>query len=183
MQPSGLEHENGVAVVFGRGPVGADIGGDVADSDVPHGEIMMRRPPCRVPALQHVLDRWIGADAEVRRVSLVHRGDLGRDGRPAAVAIIRRNAHAFWRFDQERGMPHEGEADRVLRQCDRGDERRSGCDQTRTALGASARAGEAAQQDESGSDREECSCRPPWRPPVPHPIRSGTPREDTSPSR
>ena len=91
-----------------------------------------------------MLDRRIGPVAEVGGMGLVHRGDIGRDGRTGTVAVVGGDPHPLRRLDQERGMADERQANLVLTQ----------------AAPRTERPGKRSTRDTSGSGRRHWQVRP-----------------------
>ena len=70
-------------------------------------EVDARRALVLHPAAQHVCDARIGVIGVVRRVRMIHRHDVGDDGRTNIVVVVGGDAHALRRLDEESGMADE----------------------------------------------------------------------------
>ena len=73
------------------------------------GEIVLGGTAVGVPAAQHVLDLGIGQQRVVRRMCLVHGGDVGHRGWPDVVVIVGRDLDTARCLDQPRGVTNERE--------------------------------------------------------------------------
>ncbi len=97
----------------------ANVGGDVADAHVGHGEVVPGGSGARAPPAQHVADGGIGKQRVMRGVCPVHGGDVGHHGRANVVIVVGGDADPAGTLDQPGRMADEGEAYLGRRKCDR----------------------------------------------------------------
>src|SRR5438309_5335280 len=124
-QTGDVEHKNRVTIVADAAEF-AYIGRNVVDANIAVLEAMGRNASRGVPAAQYIFDPRFDCVAVMRRMSVVHRHNIGRQRRPNRVVVIRHDPNAGRALYQKARMAKKGDRDRFLGAGSREAQRRSG---------------------------------------------------------
>src|SRR3984893_4809718 len=112
-QIADLEDEDRVAVIPGP-PELSDIGWNVADAHIAVIQMMAGDPAPRVPASEHVFDPGLDPVAVMRRMGIVHRGDVRRRRGPDRGVVVVDDPPPRRALDQKARMAEKGDRYRAL---------------------------------------------------------------------